>query len=232
MSILRVDTIAGLGQTFGPNFNGDLEFNSQNFIVLPKGSSNQQGVLRTTEDVIGVGGTHYDNLVLALPLNEATQFKDVSSRGRNPGTYGNVSISSTISKYYGSSAKFDGTGDYLITNSGISSDFVFESDFTVEGWIYSSSSGGNKIIIDTRPTGATSPGWVIYLASDILTFYYSATILTSASTISTNAWNHFAFVRNGSNFKLYVNGVESDSDTSTTVYDYTEFYVGYKSYTS
>ena len=79
MANLRVDTIAGLGQTFGPNFNGDLEFNSQNFIVLPKGSSNQQGVLRTTEDVIGVGGTHYDNLVLALPLNEATQFKDVSS---------------------------------------------------------------------------------------------------------------------------------------------------------
>jgi hypothetical protein len=113
MTVLRVDTIAGIGQTFGPLLDGDLEFNSQNYIVLPKGSSNQQGVLRTTEDVIGVGGTHYDNLVLAMPFNEATGLRDVSSRNRNPGAYGNVAISTAQSKYYGSSAYFDGTGDYL-----------------------------------------------------------------------------------------------------------------------
>ena len=138
MTILRTNTIAGIGETFGPLLDGDLEFNSQNYIVLPKGSSNQQGVLRTTEDVIGVGGTYYDNLVLAVSFNEATGFRDVSSRNRNPGAYGNVAISTAQSKYYGSSAYFDGSGDYLSIDVGIStstSDFVLGpsgSNFTIE----------------------------------------------------------------------------------------------------
>ena len=136
MTILRTNTIAGIGETFGPLLDGDLEFNSQNYIVLPKGSSNQQGVLRTTEDVIGVGGTYYDNLVLAMPFNEATGFRDVSSRNRNPAAYGNVAISTAQSKYYGSSAYFDSSGDYL-SIAGIGSDFSFGTeDFTIECWAY------------------------------------------------------------------------------------------------
>jgi len=139
MTVLRVDTIAGIGQTFGPLLDGDLEFNSQNYIVLPKGSSNQQGVLRTTEDVIGVGGTHYDNLVLAMPFNEATGLRDVSSRNRNPGNYGNVAISTAQSKYYGSSAYFDGTDDELRVGytTTTQSDFDFSSyNFTIESYVY------------------------------------------------------------------------------------------------
>jgi hypothetical protein len=127
MTILRTNTIAGIGETFGPLLDGDLEFNSQNYIVLPKGSSNQQGVLRTTEDVIGVGGTYYDNLVLAMPFNEATGFRDVSSRNRNPAAYGNVAISTAQSKYYGSSAYFDGSGDYLSIEN--TNDFDFDLKF-------------------------------------------------------------------------------------------------------
>jgi hypothetical protein len=47
MTVLRVDTIAGIGSD-GPVFDGDLEFNSQNYIVLPKG---------TTGDRVGLGST-------------------------------------------------------------------------------------------------------------------------------------------------------------------------------
>jgi len=208
MANLRVDTIAGLGQTFGPNFNGDLEFNSQNFIVLPKGSSNQQGVLRTTEDVIGVGGTYYDNLVLALPLNEATQFKDVSSRGRNPGTYGNVSISSTISKYYGSSAKFDGSGDLITV--GITSDLQFTNniDFTIELWGYKGASATN-VNFFTLGDSKQASGLELYVGTTgTITKVYTdnATRIEADSNPSNFAWHHYAVVRESGTLKLYIDG--------------------------
>ena len=152
MTVLRVNTIAGIGTTtFGPTFGGNLEFNSQNYIVLPKGSSTQQGVLRDIPDVVGTGGTFYDNLVLAMPFNQANGLRDVSSRNRNPGAYGNVSISSTISKYYGSSAKFDGSGDYLEL-VGVGSDFAYDNgNYTMETWFYPSVSiSSNTILIDQR----------------------------------------------------------------------------------
>ena len=41
MTVLRVDTISGIGSD-GPVFDGDLEFNSQNFFTLPKGTTTEQ----------------------------------------------------------------------------------------------------------------------------------------------------------------------------------------------
>ena len=200
MTVLRTNTIAGIGETFGPLLDGDLEFNSQNYIVLPKGSSNQQGVLRTTEDVIGVGGTYYDNLVLAMPFNEATGLRDVSSRNRNPGAYGNVAISTAQSKYYGSSAYFDGSGDYIDT--GDSYDFAFGTgDWSVEFWMYPTSLGTrliqsstNSDNLDTGPSGAIS--------------YWngSGNVVSANGVLTTNNWFHIALVRYNGTAKIYVNG--------------------------
>jgi len=226
MTVLRVDTIAGIGQTFGPLLDGDLEFNSQNYIVLPKGSSNQQGVLRTTEDVIGVGGTHYDNLVLALPLNEATQFKDVSSRGRNPGAYGNVAISTAQSKYYGSSAYFDGTGDFLnitgiATVGAGNSDFVIRStdDFTIEFWenITDLSSYREIVRLGTN-NAATNGSYVVINTNGTVEFRISGFTTSTAGTASTDTWNHISVCRQSSNVFISINGTtESLGITTNTV---------------
>jgi hypothetical protein len=208
MTVLRVDTIAGIGQTFGPLLDGDLEFNSQNYIVLPKGSSNQQGVLRTTEDVIGVGGTYYDNLVLAMPFNEATGLRDVSSRNRNPGAYGNVSISSTISKYYGSSAKFDGSGDLI--SVGITSDLQFTNniDFTIELWGYKGASATN-VNFFTLGDSFYPSGLELYVGTTgTITKVYTdnATRIEADSNPSNFAWHHYAVVRESGTLKLYIDG--------------------------
>jgi hypothetical protein len=214
MTILRTNTIAGIGETFGPLLDGDLEFNSQNYIVLPKGSSNQQGVLRTTEDVIGVGGTYYDNLVLAMPFNEATGFRDVSSRNRNPGAYGNVAISTAQSKYYGSSAYFDGTGDYLsIADRG---DFKFGTgDFTIEMWINpstidtSSQTDSIACIMDFDATaGFGSDAWfAIHQNNASIKFAYSSVDkITSSSFLTSNTWFHLSLVRFNGTFTMYANG--------------------------
>lgn len=229
MTVLRVDTIAGIGTTIGPLFDGNLEFNSQNYIVLPKGSSNQQGVLRTTVDVVGTGGTYYDNLVLAMPFNAATGLRDVSSRNRNPGAYGNVAISTAQSKYYGSSAYFDGSGDYLSIDVGIStatSDFVLGpsgSNFTIEFYLYATSSA-NGGIISTYSDWSNSNGfnnrWAIISASDnTIKWYNSIGGGVISDTTLLNQWVHYAICRSGSTITMYRNG--TSVGTQTTNQDYT-----------
>ena len=219
MTILRVNTIAGTGTTFGPTLSGNLEFNSQNYVVLPKGTSTQEGVLRTTADVVGTGGTYYDNLVLAMPFNAATGLTDVSSRNRNPAAYGNVAISTAQSKYYGSSAYFEGRGDYLILEN--TRDFYFGSEnFTIEGWINPTSVGGNyqTIFVSGYPFQIYTRSGTIesyFNDSDDTSTYIIDTLLGPSNSITANTWSHFAVVRNGSTFTCYVNGISTSSKTSS-----------------
>ncbi len=220
MTILRVDTIAGTGTTFGPLLEGNLEFNSQNYIILPKGSSSQEGVLRNTVDVVGTGGTYYDNLVLAMPFNEATGLRDVSSRNRNPAAYGNVAISTAQSKYYGSSAYFDGSEDWLQIES--SQDFEFGSgNFTVEFYTYAISHPGATTWIsrDSWTGGSGTAPWVIFYFSGNVYFSITETLNSWAISgggqlpLTSGQWNHIALVRNGSSFDLYVNGTKGTTGT-------------------
>jgi hypothetical protein len=220
MTVLRVDTIAGIGQTFGPLLDGDLEFNSQNFIVLPKGSSNQQGVLRTTEDVIGVGGTYYDNLVLALPLNEATQFKDVSSQNQVSAAITAVSIASTVSKFYGSSAYFNGNNNRMLVYNEAGNNTIpsnsrnltpGNNDFTMEAYIrFNTLPGTNIRIFGNVNNGSylTSSWQYIRFGSDGTSrlFDGSAYISTGADNFVIDTWYHIAVVRSGGVQTLYIDG--------------------------
>jgi hypothetical protein len=73
MTILRVDTLSGIG-TNGPVFDGDFEFNSQNYVILPKG---------TTDDRVGVGSTpgalRYNTDSNKVELWDGSQWVEVQS---------------------------------------------------------------------------------------------------------------------------------------------------------
>jgi Concanavalin A-like lectin/glucanases superfamily len=228
MTILRTNTISGIGSN-GVVFDGSFGFTSQNYVILPKGTSAQEGVLRTTVDVVGAGSTYYDNLVLAMPFNAATGFADVSSRNRNPGVYGNTTISTAQSKYYGSSAYFDGTGDYLAISS--SSDFAFGTgNFTIETWWFPTSttrqaiyhgSWGADYSIGIDYNGASSNLKLGMWASsngsswNLLNADSGGNGITAGTPVQ-NQWNHIAFVRNGSTFSMYLNGVSVGIVTGIT----------------
>jgi len=220
MTVLRVNTIAGIGTTtFGPTFGGNLEFNSQNYIVLPKGSSTQQGVLRETVDVVGTGGTFYDNLVLAMPFNEATGLRDVSSRNRNPGAYGGVSIATTVSKYYGSSVKFDGVDDYMVI-SGIGSDFQLGTgDFTIEFWWNGSASGTFTQLVGTLDSSAEEGTWRVGSRFNSLNYVYFARgtgtdFQEPKYNINVNdgSWHHIACIRSAGTISMYVDGANQSAN--------------------
>ena len=73
MTILRANTISGLG-TDGPVFDGSLEFNSQNYVILPKG---------TTGDRVGLGSTagalRYNTDSNKVELWDGNQWVEVQS---------------------------------------------------------------------------------------------------------------------------------------------------------
>lgn len=73
MTVLRVNTLSGIG-TGGPVFDGELEFNSQNYVILPKG---------TTSDRVGVGSTpgalRYNTDSNKVELYDGSQWTEVQA---------------------------------------------------------------------------------------------------------------------------------------------------------
>jgi hypothetical protein len=126
-------------------------------------------------------------------------------------TVGNAQISTTQSKFGGSSMAFDGAGDYLTIPS--SQNFNFGTgNFTVEFW-YRTAATGTHTIIDNNY--ATAPNFTLQPISGSMKLYVngSATVLTESSTHSANVWYHYAFVRSGSTITMYRDGTSVASAT-------------------
>ena len=73
MTILRVDTLSGIG-TNGPVFDGDFEFNSQNYVILPKGTTDNRIGLTSTS-----GALRYNTDSNKVELYDGSQWTEVQS---------------------------------------------------------------------------------------------------------------------------------------------------------
>jgi hypothetical protein len=182
--------------------------------------------------------TNASSLVLAVPMdgaNNGTTFTDESATIRGSGTAkaitrnGDTKTLTAQSKFYGSSAFFDATGDYLTFPE--SSDFAFGTgDFTIECWMnsndvssstqrgicqISSTSGGlqtsyaNSIIIVQGIGAGTGLTGGLFVNIDNVNFGVNTAVL------STGTWYHVALTRSSGNVRLFLNGNLHVSGTST-----------------
>ena len=96
-------------------------------------------------------------------------------------------------------------------------------DFTVEWWGYQTSTSGVQGIWRNSTGDAThSIGfWTITQSGGTLTVSIgngtTTDTVVSNSAITINTWNHYAFVRNGTLFKLYINGVAQTSTLTSSI---------------
>lgn len=136
-------------------------------------------------------------------------------------TVGNAQISTTQSKFGGSSMYFDGSGDRLFEPSNQNYNFG-TGDFTIELWAYPTSQGGhgssnNDCFIDFRP-GANGVYGTLYIFNNgtgVYWFVNSANRITGGA-ISNGTWTHIAIARASGSTKLFINGTQSGSTYADT----------------
>jgi len=168
-------------------------------------------------------------LMKADGANNSTTFVDSSTNAFAVSLTGNTVISTTQSKYGGSSAYFDGNGDYLSVPSSENLD-VGSGNYTIEMWVNPAGGLANrtqKYLFGKRQSLSIYGGVLGFLQFDsslnaYRAYYYvtvnGTTWAVTAATgdiIAANTWTHLAFVRSGSTFTLYVNGASAASGTTS-----------------
>lgn len=136
-------------------------------------------------------------------------------------TVGAAQISTSVVKYGTGSMSFNGTTSYLTSPNNNALDFG-SGDFTLEGWVYLSANQSSKIIVSIGTLdGATRSVGFWIGGTQKLEGYFSADGSTwlsykiGTTTVVSGQWNHVAFVRSGTTFYLFLNGVSEGAQTGT-----------------
>jgi hypothetical protein len=160
--------------------------------------------------------TNITNTSLLLNFTNAGIYDATSKNDLE--TVGGAQISTTQSKWGGSSMAFDGSGDYLRPQNNPQNS-MGTGDFTIEAWIYPTSvtSAGVSILSNRSDAGADTVLICAFSTTDGLYFHTQATaVLNSGTPPTANIWQHVAFVRSSGVLKIYRNGTQIGSSVSFT----------------
>ena len=151
---------------------------------------------------------------------QANRFIDSSSNGYALTVSGNTSVQrfnpfGTSTAYstsvIGGSGYFDGTGDYLTTPSSSALGFG-TGDFTIECWTYLRDSNALYVFDMRFSSGADT---YVYINATALEAAVNGVSLSVTGVNFLNNWAHIAVVRASGTVKIYVNGVQQATDTSS-----------------
>ena len=138
-------------------------------------------------------------------------------------TYGSAAISTTQSKFGGSSMYFNGSTSYITIPYSQVHNFG-SGNFTVEGYFYASAFSATQSIIEKRTSGGFATGdWGLYISTSGTVIFYgydynsAGNAVLTSGTVSASTWYHFALVRNSTTITLYINGVSAASTTAVTI---------------
>lgn len=194
---------------------------------------------------------NYHNTSLLLHLNgtnNSTTITDNSRFVRSCSAVGDTKITTLKSKFGGSSAYFDGNGDYITVANSSGLDFG-SGDFTIEYWEYRTDGAGSRSVMSRVNTDqGYNPFLIGYAASGRVYAYFCqapnydnwniASGLDMGSLIL-NTWVHYAIVRQGNTIRTYQDGIQiatTSSSASIAVgngplnigrYNNTAYYQGY-----
>lgn len=161
----------------------------------------------------------YTKLLLHFDgLDASASIKDNSFSQHAPTIVGDAQIDTAQSKFGGSSCLFDGTGDYVTIPDHADWDFG-SGDFTIDFWIRPTDTNRHAIF------AGTSDYWFgidyHFLGTRNINIWASSNgtswnLLNADSggnaigtiTLVLDTWTHVAIIRNGNNWRSYINGVK------------------------
>jgi hypothetical protein len=133
---------------------------------------------------------------------------------------------------YGKGLAFDGINDYL--SMGLWSGLNITGNFSTTAWFkVTNPSGATSQFIDSRDYSSGNRGWGMAVTSGKLKFEKNgANLLYSTTTLAANTWYHGAVTFDGTNWKLYLNGVLEKTVTGSAILSNTsaQFRVGARHY--
>jgi hypothetical protein len=200
-------------------------------LILPSSVRRKQGgfLLNPYRFATGDSDPYWSSVVLLMHMNGAdasTTFTD--EKGHTVTANGNAQIDTAQSKFGGSSALFDGSGDYL--SLATSTDWSFGTgDFTIELWVRASSTGYAGLVGTNNDISGIHP--ILYLwNTGVLAWYYNANVrITGTTNIVGAGFVHVAVCRSGTSTKLFVNGTQEGSTYSdSNNYSNTGLWIGAK----
>jgi hypothetical protein len=172
--------------------------------------------------------------------NGNTSFFDRSNNFLRATENGNAKVSTTQSKFEGTSAYLDGNGDYIVIPNAGSSTLNWNSgSYTIEYWIYpitlnQTAHGLPKSAAVGRMNGSNSSDWSFGpISNGTVRFAYYGSGgelgLTTTAAISTNTWSHLAFTHSGGTMTIYINGTKAATGTvsGTPSGSLTDLFIGY-----
>jgi hypothetical protein len=175
----------------------------------------------------------FENVTLLLHGNgtngaQNNTFTDGSSNAFSITRNGNTT-QGTFSPYGDNWSNYFGGSQSI--NPAASTDFQLSGDFTIEAWIYTTSTVDASVFVQQSSTNYFALNVTAGTNINVYLNNPSANFTVTDRIPSANTWNHIALVRSGSgsgNLKIYLNGVASSTtatNTSTLGYN-AAFYIG------
>jgi len=135
--------------------------------------------------------------------NGSTTFTD--EVGHTMAVASPAQISTAAFKFGGASGLFDGVAGFINATTG--ADFEFAADLTIECWIKPVNTSDVGVIFDSRVSGPTSTGLVVYKSGSTINLFTSNGARLVSPPITAGVWVHIALVRASGVFRMYINGV-------------------------
>ena len=169
----------------------------------------------------------YHNVQLLLHCegsNNDTDMDDDSRVGHHFDFKGNSKLSSTQKKF-GSTSLFTGTSDndHVEVDSDDTNFLELGTgDFTLEFWLYWDGVTGYQTVFDNGyGSGSTAGSWMIQTdnGNGRLKWYHNGGLLvTEGSDPTASTWLHYAIVRSSGTLKIYRNGIQTASASTSNAY--------------
>lgn len=108
---------------------------------------------------------------------------------------------------------FDGIDD----NINFKNNFNLNSgNFSIEVWVKSNAyNGTTQTILSKHLTPSSTDGYDLRIVNNLISFNYNNNSITATHAIDTNRWYHIAITFDGTNYKLYIDGIVDQTASGT-----------------